>query len=56
MNRRADFDCIVVGGGMVGLAVAALISREERLRDWRVALLEPEPPRRLREEQTDLRV
>jgi 2-octaprenylphenol hydroxylase len=56
MRRRADFDCIVVGGGMVGLAVAALIAREERLRDWRVALLEPEPPRRLREEETDLRV
>lgn len=56
MNRRADFDCIVVGGGMVGLAVAALIAREERLRGWRVALLEPDPPRRLREDETDLRV
>ena len=29
--RRPDFDLVIVGGGMVGLATAALIAREPRL-------------------------
>jgi 2-octaprenylphenol hydroxylase len=55
-SRRNDFDCLVAGGGMVGLALAALISREPGLRGWRIGLIEPSPPPRLEEQETDLRV
>ncbi len=55
-GRRADFDLVVAGGGMVGLCLAALVNADERLADWRVALLEPQPPRRPNDEQLDLRV
>jgi 2-polyprenyl-6-methoxyphenol hydroxylase-like FAD-dependent oxidoreductase len=30
-RTRQDFDAIIVGGGMVGLCLAALIARDERL-------------------------
>jgi len=55
-SRRADFDCLIAGGGMVGLALAALMSREPGLRGWRIGLIEPTPPPRLDEDETDLRV
>lgn len=40
---RRDFEVIVVGGGMVGAAVAALLGAYEPTSSLRVALLEPRP-------------
>ena len=53
---RTDFDVIVVGGGMVGTCLAALIAREERLAGWRVALVDPAAPRPPKDGEVDLRV
>ncbi len=39
--RRNDFDVVIVGGGMVGACVAALMARDERLAGWRIAVVEP---------------
>jgi len=54
--RRRDFDVIIVGGGMVGACVAALMARDERLADWRVAVVESTPPRAPQASTIDLRV
>lgn len=55
-SRRHDFDAIVIGGGMVGLCVAALLEREERLANWRIAVVEPSMPRAPDDRSLDLRV
>jgi 2-polyprenylphenol 6-hydroxylase len=54
--RKTDFDVIIVGSGMVGTCLAALLSREEALSHWRVALVDPVAPRRPTERELDLRV
>ena len=54
--RRHDFDVIVVGGGMVGAALAALFARDERLAHWRVAVVEPAVPPAPQPGVVDLRV
>ncbi len=55
-RSRHDFDAVIVGGGMVGLCLAALMARDERLADWRVALVEPQQARPPRDDEVDLRV
>ena len=55
-SRRTDFDVVIVGGGMVGLATAALIAREPRLSGLRVAVVEKSPSRPPVEGDLDLRV
>jgi 2-octaprenylphenol hydroxylase len=54
--RRTDFDLIIVGGGMVGSCLAALVAREESLAHWRIALVDPATPRRPKDDELDLRV
>ncbi len=54
--RRTDFDVVIVGSGMVGTCLAALIAREEALSHWRVALVDPAAPRRPDDQDLDLRV
>lgn len=54
--RRLDFDVVVIGGGMVGLAFAALAAEDERLASWRIAIVEPSAPRPPRDGEVDLRV
>jgi 2-octaprenylphenol hydroxylase len=39
-----DFDIIVIGGGMVGAACAALIAADRKLEDLRIALVEAQGP------------
>jgi len=56
LGRRLDFDAVVVGGGMVGLCVAALLVLDERLAGWRIALVEPSAPRPPKDDAVDLRV
>jgi 2-polyprenylphenol 6-hydroxylase len=41
--RPRDFDVLIVGGGMVGAALAALLRTEPRTRSLNVALVEPKP-------------
>ncbi len=53
---RQDFDAIIVGGGMVGLCLAALIARDEKLAGWRVALVEPSEIHPPKAGEVDLRV
>ncbi len=55
-RSRHDFDAVIVGGGMVGLCLAALMAHDERLADWRVALVEPQQARPPRDDEVDLRV
>jgi 2-octaprenylphenol hydroxylase len=55
-GRRHDFDVMIVGGGMVGACVAALLSRDARLAGWRIAVVEPTAPAAPREGFVDLRV
>jgi 2-polyprenylphenol 6-hydroxylase len=54
--RKTDFDVIIVGSGMVGTCLAALLAREESLGGWRIALVDPAAPRRPDAAQLDLRV
>jgi 2-octaprenylphenol hydroxylase len=56
VRTRHDFDVIIIGGGMVGLCLAALLARDEHLADWRVALVEPADPKPPRDDDLDLRV
>jgi 2-octaprenylphenol hydroxylase len=55
-QRRVDFDVAIVGGGIVGPAVAALLAANERTAHWRVALIERNEPRRPDPARIDLRV
>jgi len=54
--RRHDFDVIIVGGGMVGACIAALLARDERLAAWCVAVVDPSTPRAPQDGVVDLRV
>jgi 2-octaprenylphenol hydroxylase len=54
--RRHDFDVMIVGGGMVGGCLAALLAADARLAAWRVAIVEPNAPRRPVDGAVDLRV
>jgi 2-octaprenylphenol hydroxylase len=55
-RKRHDFDVVIVGGGMVGTCLAALVAADERLAGWRVAVLESAPPRQPVDGALDLRV
>ena len=55
-TRRHDFDAVIIGGGMVGLCVAALLARDERLAGWRIAVVESATPRAPDPASLDLRV
>lgn len=46
-----DFDCVVVGGGLVGAAAAVALSRQ----GCRVAVIEKRPPLRCEDPSTDMR-
>jgi 2-polyprenylphenol 6-hydroxylase len=54
--RRHDFDVVIVGGGMVGACLAALLAADARLADWRIAVVEPNAPRPPEDGALDLRV
>lgn len=54
--RKTDFDAIIVGGGMVGTCLAALLAREEALAGWRIALVDPVGAQRPDDANLDLRV
>ena len=54
--RRNDFDVVIVGGGMVGACVAALMARDQRLAGWSVAVVEPAVPQAPVAGAVDLRV
>ena len=54
--RKTDFDVIIVGGGMVGTCLAALMARDDALADWRIALVEPVAPKKPDPAELDLRV
>ena len=55
-QRRVDFDIAIVGGGIVGPAVAGLLAANERTAQWRVALIERNEPRPPDAGRIDLRV
>ena len=55
-QRRVDFDVAIVGGGIVGPAVAALLAANERTACLRVALIERNEPRQPDPARLDLRV
>jgi 2-octaprenylphenol hydroxylase len=54
--RRNDFDVVIVGGGMVGACVAALMARDERLAGWNIAVVESAAPKAPVAGAVDLRV
>lgn len=41
---KADFDILIIGGGMVGVCLAALAASNRELGELRIALLEAHPP------------
>ena len=45
-RRKFDFDIVIVGSGMVGTCLAALLAREGALSGWKIALVDPVPPRK----------
>jgi 2-polyprenylphenol 6-hydroxylase len=55
-TRKTDFDVIIVGGGMVGTCLAALMARDDALMGWRIALVDPAAPRKPDPSAVDLRV
>jgi len=55
-RRKFDFDVVIVGSGMVGTCLAALMAREEALSGWKIALVDPVAPRKPDEREMDLRV
>ena len=55
-RRKLDFDVVIVGSGMVGSCLAALMAGENALAGRRIALVDPAPPRRPDDRQIDLRV
>jgi 2-octaprenylphenol hydroxylase len=55
-RRKFDFDVVIIGGGMVGSCLAALLARDETLAGWRIALVDPAPPRKPDDGTLDLRV
>lgn len=54
--RKPDFDVVIVGSGMVGTCLAALLAREDALAGWRIALVDPAPARPPDAGTLDLRV
>jgi 2-octaprenylphenol hydroxylase len=56
MTNGAGLSVIIVGGGPVGLGVAALLARSPYAAGLRVRVLEPRPAARWRSEELDLRV
>jgi 2-octaprenylphenol hydroxylase len=54
--RKLDFDVVIVGGGMVGTCLAALLAREDALDGWRIALVDPVAPKKPSDHELDLRV
>lgn len=55
-RRKFDFDIVIVGSGMVGTCLAALLAREDALSGWKIALVDPVPPRKPDDRAMDLRV
>jgi len=53
---RADFDVLIVGGGMVGACLAAAAANDRELGGLRIALLDANPPTQPPDAQIDLRV
>ncbi len=53
---KRDFDIVVIGGGIVGAALAALLGRERTFESLRVALIETHPPTVPPADDVDLRV
>ena len=43
-RRKFDFDIVIVGSGMVGTCLAALLAREDALSGWKIALVDPVAP------------
>ena len=57
MSGRRDFDVVIVGGGLVGAACAALLNQSDATSGLKVALIEPAPAAAPRAgEPLDLRV
>jgi 2-octaprenylphenol hydroxylase len=57
MSVRRDFDVVIVGGGMVGAALGALLATQPATKALRVAIVEPKPTLMpLPDEPLDLRV
>jgi 2-octaprenylphenol hydroxylase len=53
---NADFDLLIIGGGMVGACMASLAASEPALDGLRIALLEANPPSAPPDNTVDLRV
>ncbi|HEX9772183.1 MAG TPA: UbiH/UbiF/VisC/COQ6 family ubiquinone biosynthesis hydroxylase [Steroidobacteraceae bacterium] len=53
---RADFDVVIVGSGMVGPCLAALLAQDDGLGQLRVAIVEPASPKPPSQGEVDLRV